>query len=91
MDLQHASSTDGTILQELIEKLAYDWPVRDRLRLFKAAYAHTTPAWSVNYIYSKVQPTGAVSTFDTRVLFSCYFSLATAAFRVSRNVESSES
>lgn len=52
----------GKFFNSLIEKLAYDWPVRDRLGLLTAGDVYTIPAWSMNQIYSRLQPDGALST-----------------------------
>jgi flavin-dependent dehydrogenase len=46
----------------LIEKLIYDWPIRDRLGLLVAGDVYTTPAWSVNHLYSRIRPDGMLST-----------------------------
>jgi len=45
-----------------IERLVYDWPVRDRLGIRRAATIYTTAAWSMNGIYSRLRPRGALST-----------------------------
>lgn len=45
-----------------IEKVIYDWPVRNRIGALLAGDVYTIPAWSINNIYSRLQPLGAVST-----------------------------
>jgi flavin-dependent dehydrogenase len=45
-----------------IEKVVYDWPVRNRIGPIKAGDVYTIPAWSVNNIYSRIRPSGATST-----------------------------
>ena len=45
-----------------IERLVYDWPVRDRLGVGTAATVYTTAAWSMNGIYSRLRPRGVLST-----------------------------
>jgi menaquinone-9 beta-reductase len=45
-----------------IESLVYDWPVRDRLGIARAATIYTDAAWSMNGLYSRLQPRGVVST-----------------------------
>ncbi len=50
-----------------IERLVYDWPVRRRLGLERAARIYTIGAWVMNAIYSRVQPSGRAST----TMFGC--------------------
>jgi flavin-dependent dehydrogenase len=45
-----------------IEKVIYDWPIRNRIGPLKAGDVYTIPAWSINNIYSRIRPTGIVST-----------------------------
>jgi flavin-dependent dehydrogenase len=45
-----------------IERLVYDWPVRDRLGIERAATIYTDAAWSVNGLYSRLRPRGVLST-----------------------------
>jgi flavin-dependent dehydrogenase len=45
-----------------IEKVIYDWPVRNRIGVLVAGDVYTIPAWSLNNIYSRMQPFGVVST-----------------------------
>jgi flavin-dependent dehydrogenase len=52
----------GKFFNSLIEKLAYDWPIRDRIGLLTAGDAYTIPAWSINQIYSRIRPVGMFST-----------------------------
>jgi flavin-dependent dehydrogenase len=46
-----------------IEKVIYDWPVRNRIGPLRAGDVYTIPAWSINNIYSRIRPNGIVSTF----------------------------
>jgi len=46
-----------------IEKIIYDWPVRNRIGALRAGDVYTIPAWSMNNIYSRIRPSGIVSTF----------------------------
>ena len=58
-----------------IEKVIYDWPIRNRIGALVAGDVYTIPAWSINNIYSRIQPFGVVST----VLFGWFLaSLRTA-------------
>jgi len=52
----------GRFFNSLIEKLAYQWPIRDRMGLLAAGDAYTIPAWSMNQIYARLRPDGIVST-----------------------------
>jgi menaquinone-9 beta-reductase len=45
-----------------IEKVLYDWPIRNRIGAFRAGDVYTIPAWSINVIYSRLRPRGWVST-----------------------------
>ena len=46
-----------------IEKVVYDWPIRKKIGALKAGDVYTIPAWSINNIYSRIRPTGIISTF----------------------------
>ena len=52
----------GKFFNSLIEKLAYQWPIRDRMGLLAAGDAYTIPAWSINQIYARLSPEGMLST-----------------------------
>ena len=52
----------GKFFNSLIEKIAYDWPMRDRVGPLKAGDIYTIPAWSVNQFYSRIRPNGMFST-----------------------------
>jgi menaquinone-9 beta-reductase len=58
-----------------IEKTIYDWPIRNRIGPLAAGDVYTIPAWSINNIYSRIQPSGVLSTL--------LFSLVLAALRAS--------
>jgi hypothetical protein len=45
-----------------IERIVYDWPIRAHLGTMTAGDVYTIPAWSINNIYSRIQPSGAVLT-----------------------------
>jgi flavin-dependent dehydrogenase len=45
-----------------IEKVIYDWPIRNRIGALMAGDVYTIPAWSINNIYSRIQPFGVLST-----------------------------
>jgi menaquinone-9 beta-reductase len=52
----------GRFFNSGIETLVYDWPVRDRLGIKRAATIYTDAAWSVNALYSRLRPRGVLST-----------------------------
>lgn len=45
-----------------IEKTTYYWPIRNRIGPLAAGDVYTIPAWSINNIYSRIQPVGVIST-----------------------------
>jgi flavin-dependent dehydrogenase len=53
-----------------IEKVIYDWPIRNRIGAFHAGDVYTIPAWSVNVIYSRMRPQGFVATTLFRLLLA---------------------
>ena len=63
---------------EGIEKAIYDWPIRNRIGPLAAGDVYTIPAWSVNNIYSRIQPAGFFSTF----LFSFMLGVLRASLSV---------
>ena len=55
-------------LNSAIEKVLYDWPIRNRIGAFHAGDVYTIPAWSINVIYSRLRPQGLVKTTLFRLL-----------------------
>ena len=45
-----------------IERVVYDWPIRNRIGTMAAGDVYTIPAWSINNIYSRIQPSGMILT-----------------------------
>jgi hypothetical protein len=45
-----------------IEKIVYEPPVRNRIGLPKAGTVYTSPAWSMNVVYARLKPSGALKT-----------------------------
>jgi flavin-dependent dehydrogenase len=45
-----------------IEKVLYEQPIRNRIGAFNAGDVYTIPAWSINVIYSRLQPRGVLKT-----------------------------
>jgi menaquinone-9 beta-reductase len=52
----------GRFFNSGIERLVYDWPARDRMGPMRAATVYTTAAWTMNALYSRLRPRGALST-----------------------------
>ncbi len=52
----------GRFFNSLIEKLAYECPVRDRIGLLTTGDIYTAAAWSINHLYSRFQPSGMLAT-----------------------------
>jgi flavin-dependent dehydrogenase len=48
---------------EGIEKIVYEPVVRNRIGLPVAGAVYTSPAWSMNVVYARMQPDGMLSTF----------------------------
>jgi menaquinone-9 beta-reductase len=46
-----------------IERIVYEPPVRNRIGLQKAGTIYTSPAWSMNVVYARLKPSGALKTF----------------------------
>jgi hypothetical protein len=61
-----------------IERVIYDWPIRNRIGALAAGDVYTIPAWSINNIYSRIQPGGLISTMA--------FGLFLAALRGAMNL-----
>lgn len=61
-----------------IEKVIYDWPIRNRIGALVAGDVYTIPAWSINNIYSRVEPRGAMST----LLFGWFLAVLRSAINV---------
>jgi flavin-dependent dehydrogenase len=53
-----------------IERVIYDWPIRNRIGGLTAGDVYTIPAWSINNIYSRIEPRGVVSTVSFGLLLS---------------------
>ncbi|HTA85941.1 MAG TPA: NAD(P)/FAD-dependent oxidoreductase [Silvibacterium sp.] len=58
-----------------IEKVVYDGPVRNHIGVLTAGDVYTIPAWSLNSVYTRLRPRGAIST----LLFGFVLSLFRAA------------
>jgi menaquinone-9 beta-reductase len=49
-------------LNGAIEKVLYERPIRNRIGAFRAGDVYTIPAWSLNVVYSRLQPRGVFKT-----------------------------
>jgi flavin-dependent dehydrogenase len=58
-----------------IEKIVYESPVRNRIGVGRSGTVYTSPAWSMNVVYARMQPKGIFSTF--------FLGLFLGAFRLS--------
>lgn len=56
-----------------IERVVYDWPVRERIGPLTAARAYTVPAWLLNLFYTRLEPRGVLGT--------CVFSVVLGSLR----------
>lgn len=45
-----------------IERLVYEWPIRERIGALSAGRVYTVPAWLFNLFYTRLQPRGLVGT-----------------------------
>jgi flavin-dependent dehydrogenase len=61
-----------------IEKVVYDWPIRNRIGALRAGDMYTIPAWSINNIYSRIRPSGAIST----ILFGMFLATLRGAMNL---------
>jgi flavin-dependent dehydrogenase len=53
----------GRFFNSGIERLVYDWPSRDQTGILYAGDVYTAAAWSCNALYSRLKPTGLISSF----------------------------
>jgi menaquinone-9 beta-reductase len=72
----------GRFFNSGIEKLVYDWPVRDRIGMSLAGRIYTAAAWSFNGIYSRLRPRGVVATQAFGSFLSLFRMMAWACRRV---------
>lgn len=58
-----------------IEKVFYDFPVRNYIGALSAGDVYTVPAWSLNSIYARLRPRGVITT----LMFECLLGLLRAS------------
>jgi flavin-dependent dehydrogenase len=74
----------GKFFNSLIEKMAYNWPIRDRMGLLSAGDAYTIPAWSINQIYARLGPDGLLGTGSLCLLMASLRGAAWFVYHVCR-------
>lgn len=67
-----------------IEQMVYEPPVRNRIGLQTAGTAYTSPAWSMNVVYSRLRPNGIVSTLLLNSLLGIFRLSAWIFYHLSR-------
>lgn len=45
-----------------IERIIYDWPIRERIGALSAGRVYAIPAWLFNLFYTRIQPCGLFAT-----------------------------
>jgi hypothetical protein len=62
-----------------IERIVYDWPIRERIGTFFAGRVYTVPAWLFNLLYTRTQPRGLVATMLFCAALATFRSIADVA------------
>jgi menaquinone-9 beta-reductase len=60
-----------------IERVIYESPIRNRIGVLLAGEVYTVPAWSLNAVYSRLQPRGP---FKTLLFGGLLYALRTGEF-----------
>jgi len=55
-----------------IEKIVYEPPVRNRIGLQRSGTVYTSPAWSMNVVYARLKPFGAIKTLLLNSILSAF-------------------
>jgi flavin-dependent dehydrogenase len=55
-----------------IERVIYESPIRNRIGVLQAGDVYTVPAWSLNSVYSRFRPHGAVKTLLFGILLDVF-------------------
>jgi flavin-dependent dehydrogenase len=55
-------TTLGRFFNSGIEKVIYDWPIRQKVGIARAGDVYTIPAWLMNLLYARMQPEGPLKT-----------------------------
>lgn len=67
-----------------IEKVVYDWPIRNRIGIVNAGEVYTVPAWTLNAIYSRIRPRGLISTALFNLVLASFRAAASALYWLCR-------
>jgi menaquinone-9 beta-reductase len=74
-----------------IERIVYEPGVRNHIGLRQAGTVYTTPAWSMNLVYNRLQPRGMVSTLLFNSVIGLFRCGASAYSRFCRQFKSASS
>jgi menaquinone-9 beta-reductase len=94
MPLRARKAYSSRILQtakffnEGIEKIIYEPMVRNRIGLSRAGAVYTSPAWSMNVVYARLNPTGIFSTFILGAMLGFFRMSASILYRYCRMLKS---
>jgi flavin-dependent dehydrogenase len=67
-----------------IERIVYEPSVRNRIGLQQAGMLYTSPAWTMNLLYSRLKPRGMVSTFFFSSVIGLFRCSAWAFYQICR-------
>jgi menaquinone-9 beta-reductase len=70
-----------------IEKIVYDAPIRNRIGIKVAGDVYTIPAWSLNNVYSRVQPRGVVASLLFWALLGVFRAAASVMYSFCKYVQ----
>jgi len=68
-----------------IEKVIYDAPIRNRIGIKTAGDVYTIPAWSLNNVYSRIRPSGVVSSLFFGLLLGLFRTAATFYYAICKH------
>jgi menaquinone-9 beta-reductase len=68
-----------------IEKVVYDGPIRNRIGIKTAGDVYTIPAWSLNNIYSRLRPSGVVSSLSFGLLLGLFRTAVSVLHTISKH------
>ncbi len=94
MPLRARKAYSNRILQtakffnEGIEKIIYEPVVRNRIGLSSAGAVYTSPAWSMNVVYARLNPSGIFSTFILGAMLGFFRITASILYRYCRMLKS---
>ena len=68
-----------------IEKVIYDAPIRNRIGVKIAGDVYTIPAWSLNNVYSRLRPSGVISSLFFELLLGLFRTAATVFYAICKH------